>query len=148
MDAVPVADFHARVVCDTFPKGLSEPGSLLLFSILHAYQVEVSGPVLSDCPAVGAGSLIPAITQRHCGAVVAALWPGDDSRGEYTYWYQRWQEWGSYPRFEQLTPPERARMRWLINRLERHPFVTRLVPEDFDPAAEPAEPLSWPTDLN
>jgi hypothetical protein len=40
---------------------------------------------------------------------------------------------------------ERARMRWLIGRLERHPFVARLVPEDFDPAAAPdAEPLYSP----
>lgn len=141
MNAVLVADFHARIVRDTFDAGLSEADSLLLFAVLHSYQVEVSGPVLSNCPVVGAGSLIAAITQRHCGEVLSALWPGDLRRDDYMYWYRAWQDWGSYSRFDDLTAAERARMRWLIGQLERHPFVTRLVPEDFDPAATPdAEP--------
>src|SRR5262245_54657491 len=143
VDAVPVADFHARIVRDTFDAGLSEADSLLLFAVLHSYQIEVSGPVLSNCPAVGVGSLIAAITQRCCGEAVAALWPGDD-RGDYMFWYRAWQDWGSYSRFDDLTAAERARMRWLIGQLEQHPFVTRLVPEDFDPAADLAEPGAAP----
>lgn len=134
MNAVPIADFHIQIICDTFDAGLTEADSLLLFAVLHSYQIEVAGPVMRDRPAVGAGTLVPAITQRHCSEAVAALWAGDPRCGHYTFWYHCWQEWGSYSRFEQLTPAERARMRTLIAELERHPFVTRLVPEEFDPA--------------
>ncbi len=139
MDAVPIGDFHARIIRDTFGTNLSDENAMLLFSILHSYQIVITGPVLSDCPSSDAGSSIPAITQRHCGEALAALWAGTgDSRADYMYWYYRWQKWGSYSRFGELTPDERARMRQMIQQMEHHPFISRFVPEDFDPAADPA----------
>lgn len=133
MESLQKAHFHERVVRESFKKGLGDEATLLLFGILHCYEIELSAPVLSDCPNLVAGSELAALTQRGCGAAVAEMWAGeDDERASYVFWYHRWQHWGSYPRLESLTDDERARMRWLVGQLDRHPFVARVVPEDAD----------------
>src|SRR5262245_49321497 len=111
---------------------------MLLFTILHSYEIELSGAVLSDRPALGAGTRIGEETQRGCSAILAELWAGTgDPRADYMYWYHRWQDWGSYWRAERLTDEERARMRQMMRQMEEHPFVARFVPTDSDPAADP-----------
>ena len=140
MNSVPKDQFHDRIVCDSFPKGLGDEASMLVFGILHRYQIELAGPVLSDCPNLTAGSRMAPLTQRDCGQALAAMWAGtDDERASYMFWYHRWQEWGTDARLEKLTAEQRARMRKLMDRLGSHPFVARLVPEDpsFDPASDP-----------
>jgi hypothetical protein len=133
-------EFHARIVRDTFGPNLSDEDAMLLFAILHCYQVVLAGPVISDCPSAGDGSNVPAITQRHCGEVLATLWVDTgDRRADYTNWYYRWQSWGSYSRFEHLTEEERARMREMMQQMKQHPFVADFVPEDFAPAADPTK---------
>ncbi len=138
MDAVPLTEFHSRVDRDTFPNGMGEADALLLFTILHCYQIELAGPVIAGNPIPQAGSRLPADTQRCCGEAISELWVGTDTaQANYVYWYHLWQEWGSYSRLDQLTPDERRRMREMIGELEKHRFMIRLVPEDFDPAADP-----------
>ena len=138
MDTVSLDDFRGRIVRDTFGSDLSELDGLLVFAILHCYQIELSGPVLFNLSAE-AGTRIAAITQRSCSDAVAYIWSGpDEPRADEGFWYRRWQTWQADGRPEALQPDERARMRWLMQQLERHPFVSRIVAEDFDPAAEPA----------
>jgi hypothetical protein len=137
VEQVPLADFHSHVVRDSFPNGLSEQDSLLLFTVLHCYQFELAGSVISGTPAIAARTRLSAETQRGCGDLVAELWPAEVPQSNYMHWYRLWNEWGSYSRFAELTCSERSRMRWLISELEKHPFVARLVPEDFDPASDP-----------
>lgn len=136
MCRVSIYELHERIVRDTFPDGLSGADALLVFSILHSYQVELAGPVLTDRPC-GAGSLVPAGTQRECGSAIAGLWAGtEDRRAGYEHWYFEWNSRVGSP--ERHTAAERIRMRDLVRQIEGHPFVARLVPEDgHDPAAEP-----------
>ena len=139
MDAVPIDEFHGRIVRETFGRDLSNDDAMLVFSALHIYEIEVTGPVLSDRPVIETGSRIAAITQRSCSEALAAIWTGTaDRRADPTFWYFRWQEWGSYARVEQLSGAEAARMRLLMEQLEHHSFVARFAPDDWDPLADAA----------
>lgn len=138
MGPIPLMGFHKRVVCETFRRRMSDKSGLLLFTILHCYQIKVAGVGIVDVRCDDDGPLLAPLTQRGCGEVVASMWTGkDDPRGSCSYWYFLWNEWGSYSRFDRLTPEERARMRRMMAELERHPFVAWLIPDDFDPAADP-----------
>jgi hypothetical protein len=132
MDGTTVGELHGRLLRDTFPRGLGDRDAFLLFALFHQYQVELSGPVLTDGPQSREGYRVAAITQRGCSAALASLWHGtEDPRGHYAYWYYRWNgEWGSYAHAENLTQDEEARLRELTAKLEGHPFVRRFVPED------------------
>lgn len=129
-----IYDLHGRLLRDTFGNGLNDFDAFLIFALFHHYQIELSGPVLTDRPSMGAGDKVHADTQRGCSEAIASLWAGsDDDRADYTYWYRRWNaEWGSYAHSERLSLAERARLRFLMAELERHPFVRRFVPEDDD----------------
>jgi hypothetical protein len=129
-----IHDLHGRLLRDTFGRDLSDHDAFLIFALFHHYQVELEGPFLTDRPGLGAGDRIQADTQRGCAAALASLWSGcDDERGDYVYWYRRWNgDWGSYGHAEHLSAEEATRLRVLIAELERHRFVRRFVPEDGD----------------
>jgi hypothetical protein len=129
-----IYDLHGRLLRDTFGGGLSDPDAFLIFALFHHYQVELSGPVLTDRPNMRAGDKVHADTQRGCSEALASLWAGrDDERSSYAYWYHRWNgDWGSYGHAERLSPEEKSRLRSLVAELERHPFVRRFIPEDDD----------------
>jgi len=127
-----IHDFHARLLRDTFTNILDDSDAFLLFSLFHTHKIELAGAVLKDRPQLGRGDCIAAITQRHCAEALASLWrSGDDQRAHYTYWYWRWNgEWGSYGHAEHLTDVEQRRQRELIEMLEQHPFIERIIEED------------------
>jgi hypothetical protein len=107
-----IRQFHARVLRDTFGGPVDDRDAFLLFMLFHLSRVELTGPVLSDRPVC---TDIAAITQRHCGAALAALWRGrDDPRADYMHWYWRWNaEWQSYAHADNLNEDEAARLRVL-----------------------------------
>ena len=117
---------------DTFGPDTSDRDALLLFTIIHCCNVEVTGSVLKDRPSVKAGGRVEGITQRHCATALASLWKGtQDERARYTYWYFRWNgEWGSYGHVDALSREEVARLTELKGQLEKHPFVSRIIDED------------------
>jgi hypothetical protein len=125
---VSIGEFHNVLVLESFPEGLTDNDALILFGILHSLAIELAYPVLSD-RAVGV-TRISAPTQRSVGEAIAVMFPTGDERCDYFYWYRRWNEWGSYSRLEQLTQREIDRALELKRRLEEHPFVARLVPDD------------------
>ena len=126
-----IYDFHGRLLRDTFSGGVSDRDAFLLFALLHSYQVEISGSVLTDRPSLGAGARISARTQRDCAEALASLWRDTaDERANYAHWYRHWNtDWGWYRGAENLSEEDRLRLRELIAMLECHPFVERLVPE-------------------
>jgi hypothetical protein len=125
---VALSAFHSTLLRESFPTGLGDEDAVLVFTLLHCYAIELTGPVLSDCPQV---ELLPPITQRHCGEVLASLWESTlDPRNDYFFWYSRWNEWGSYSRVEAISAVERDSLMQLKQQLERHPLVKRLVPGD------------------
>ena len=133
-DPTTINDLLGRILRDTFRSDLNDLDVFLLFSIFHLYQIELAGAFLTDRPHLKGGDLIHADTQRGCSSAMASIWANsDDERSDYAYWYWRWNaDWGSYARLENLSDGEKERLRWLMGRLETHPFVRRLVPEDFD----------------
>src|SRR5262245_49611060 len=132
MKGTTILGLHGRLLRDTFGCNISDQDAFLLFTLFHMFQVELAGPVLTDRRQLGAGSRVCAITQRHCSQALASVWRGSgDPRGHYTYWYLRWNgEWGSYGHAENLSEEEQIRLRELTEKLEAHPFVRRLIPED------------------
>lgn len=129
-------DVWGVVVRDTFPDRLSDADALLLFNILHLYAIEPAVPLPPDTPWLVDGRF-EGDTQRGCGATLAGLWAGaDDWRANPVNWYYEWNVRMNYSGASRLTPEQRARTRELIRQIEQHPLVARLVPEDFDPAAE------------
>jgi hypothetical protein len=124
--------FHERLIADTFPQRLTDDDAFFVFAILHSYVTFLTGPVLSDAPEC---QKLFATTQRGAAEALTVLWHGsDDERAQSSYWYWKWNtDWEGYSHLENLSPLEKARMRNLKQRIEEHPFVARLEPEDDDP---------------
>ena len=129
MDRTTIYDLHGRLVRDTFGRRLTDADAFLVFVLFHTHRVVLSGPVLTDRPGVGE---VAADTQRGVSEALASAWAGtDDERADMYFWYYRWNgEWGSYGHAERLSPAEAGRLEQLRAALERHPFVSRLEPED------------------
>src|SRR5690349_15732544 len=124
--------FHERIVSDSFPQRLTDEDAFLVFAILHSYVIVLAGSFINDAPQC---DKIYATTQRGAADALAALWRGtDDERRDYTHWYWKWNtDWDAYRHLEALSPQEKARMHVLKQRIEEHPYIARLVPEDDDP---------------
>lgn len=127
-----IESLPGRLIRDTIGRGIDDRDAFLLFTLLHDYQIELAGPVLTDRPKLKEGDRVAAFTQRDCSAALASVWAGTkDPRADYTYWYIRWNgEWGSYGHAHALTEEESARLEILKGLIEKHPFVRRLVPDD------------------
>jgi len=124
-----IYDFHGRLLRDTFGRDLNDRHAFLLFTLFHTHQIDLAAPVLTDRPLV---LQVCPITQRHCAEALASVWSGcDDPRAKPAYSYWGWNgEWEAYHHVENLAGEEAERLRQLIGQLERHPFVSRIVPED------------------
>jgi len=129
VDGTTIYDLHGRLVRDTFGRRLSDSDAFLVFVLFHRYKVVLSAPVLTDRPGVRE---VAADTQRGVSEALASAWAGtEDARADLYFWYYRWNgDWGSYGHAERLSPAERERLEQLRAELERHPFVSRLQPED------------------
>jgi len=124
-----IDDLHGRLVRDTFGRRLTDSDAFLLFVLLHSYRIVLSGPVLTDRPAV---QEVAAHTQRGVSEALASAWAGtSDERANPYFWYYRWNgDWGSYGHAERLSLAEVERLGQLRMELERHPLVSRLEPVD------------------
>jgi hypothetical protein len=129
VDGTTIDDLLGQLVRDTFGRHLSDEDAFLVFTLLHTHRVLLCGPVLTDRPGV---LEVTADTQRGVAGALASAWAGTaDERADLYYWYFRWNgEWGSYEHANQLSPAERERLGQLRAEFERHPFVSRLEPED------------------
>jgi hypothetical protein len=129
VDGITIYDLHARLIRDTFGRRLNDVDAFLVFVLFHGYRLVLSGPILTDRPNV---QTVAALTQRSVSEVLASTWAGSaDERADPCFWYHRWNgDWGSYGHAERLSPEEQARLEDLRTELERHPFVSRLEPED------------------
>jgi hypothetical protein len=129
VDGTTISDLHGRLVRDTFGRRLSDQDTFLVFVLLHSCRVVLSGPVLTDRPGVRE---VAAHTQRGVSEALASAWAGTaDERADPSFWYHRWNgEWGAYGHAGRLSPEEQGRLEGLRAELERHPFVSRLEPED------------------
>ncbi len=133
-DGTTIYEFHGQILRDTFGCDLTDSDAFLLFALFHHYQIELSGAVVTDRPNLKAGDRIHAHTQRGCAAALASIWlASEDERADCMYWYRRWNgDWGSYGHAENLNNKESDGLRSLIQKLERHPYVRRFLPEDDD----------------
>jgi hypothetical protein len=127
-------ELHARLLRDMFGGDISDEDALLLFTIFHYHQVELSRPQVfaeEKRPDIYYRVLTAPLPLRQCAEVLASLWAGAlDLRAEPSHWLCRWQDdWGGYVRVRQLSVGEVARLQELICRLESHPFVRRLIPD-------------------
>ena len=80
-------------------RDVSESDSLLyMVRLLHTHSIRLRPAVKLDDVVIEDetnGIVLPAITQRHAAEVIASLWPEEKDRGNYAYWYWR---------YNQLTP--------------------------------------------
>lgn len=129
MGGTTIYDLHGCLFRDTFGRRLTDTDTFLVFVLFHTYRVVLSGPVLSDRPGV---LEVSADTQRGVSEALASAWAGTaDERADPYFWYYRWNsDWGSYGHAERLSAEEQSRLEELRLELERHPFVSRLEPDD------------------
>jgi hypothetical protein len=124
---------HEQLVKDTIRSRLSDGDAMLLFFLLHTYEIELLPDVLGDnCD----GAIVAAVTQRHAAEIIAVLYRDrakkrDDHRASYEHWYWKWNtDWGSYGREERFTAEDRRRLEELQSQLEAHPWVLELREEE------------------
>jgi hypothetical protein len=137
------AELHGRLLRDTFGRDIGDADALLLLTIFHYHQIELSRPqVLADerRPDIQYRVLAGPLALRQCAESLASVWSGDlDVRAEPSHWQCRWQdEWGGYTRVRRLSPTELTRLHELIRLLEDHPFVARLHADGSQPFPSPA----------
>jgi hypothetical protein len=132
MDASTTPNRHReRLVLETFQGPLPDEDALLLMTLLHMYRIVLAAGVCGGRPLV---SQLDGATQRRAALAVAALWrESRDERSDYFHWYWKWNtEWGGYQHLENLSLHEMDRLLQLKQRLEGHPHVRRLEPEEQD----------------
>jgi hypothetical protein len=125
-DGITLDDLHERLIRETLGSEINDRQAYLIFSLFHTHQIELTGPIVNDCPEI---VIIPAMTQRHCSEILASFWPEtSDVRGNYVHWYWKWNtDWNSG---ENLTEDDTECLRQLIEQLEGHAFISRIVYED------------------
>lgn len=128
MELVTARNFHKNLIQSLFAKRPSDEEALCVMLILHSCSIRLTKLVQVDGNVLG----FAAITSRHAAEVIASLFnAGKES--SYTHWYFRWNEdWQAYSILE--SPPKNlaeplARIRDMI---EAHPWVDRLVPDDWN----------------
>jgi hypothetical protein len=120
--------FHKAVLADVFPKRLNRADSMLLFALLHTYQINLAGAVITDAPSVRA---FAAITQRHCAECLAHLWRGtEDGRSRDSHWYHAWNSDWTYKRLDAHSGRELERFNEIKRILETQPMIDSLTPAD------------------
>jgi len=67
---VEMDQFHNRLVREAFKKALSDRDLMLLFHLLHMYEIEVEVGVLKDVM----GCVDSALTQNHASEMIASLY--------------------------------------------------------------------------
>lgn len=123
-----VEQFHQVVLRESFIQRLDDASVMLLFCLLHSYEIEVHPGVLHPNSSV----TVPAITQRHAGEVVASLFQGrrkkpDDYRADPSHWYWLWNtKWGSYSHAENLSDEESTELSRLRTQLEQHAWIAEI----------------------
>jgi hypothetical protein len=92
-------EIHQAITRSILSPETLEEEVLLYMALLHTHDIRLRPEVRLD-DVVQAdqtqGIVLPAITQRHAASVVASLWPPDDKRGQYEYWYSRYNRLTPY----------------------------------------------------
>lgn len=120
-------------VGESFDTSLNDHECMLLFGILHNRSVQFSD-----------GGVWCAVTQRHAGACLAAIWQngnpslrdsfrwGELAKADYVHWYWQWAEWNGEVCFHHLTEHEQRIVDRLQSQLEQHPSIRRIGPDIED----------------
>ena len=75
---------------------------------------------------------LAALTQRHAASVVASLWPIQNSKGQYEYWYSRYNRLTPYEVVSDVPSAENmARLQAFREALLSHPQSTPSMRNDL-----------------
>src|SRR5947208_16189263 len=86
-------EIHRVITRHVLSPEVSEEEVLLYMALLHTHDIWLKpGVRLEDVLQSDQtkGIVLPAITQRDAADAVASLWPTDNKRGRYEYWYSRY----------------------------------------------------------
>ena len=124
----PLYLFHERIVLETFPDGISEEDAFYLFALFHTWKLRLAGPVILDEPELR--ELQP-LSQKNAACALALLWPKDDRRSHYEYWYWMWNcDWNGYEHLLMLSDAEKSALQQMKSKLEGHFLVREFVSEE------------------
>jgi len=115
-------EFHRRLLKDVFSGPVSDTDAMLLFHLLHNYEIHLPENTIENWDK----TFILALTQRGAADAIAGLWAdSDDPRNDYTHWYGEWQR-----QDETLTEEHQERLVVLKQKIENHPWVTEMTLEE------------------
>ena len=124
----PLYLFHERIVLELFPDGITEEEAFYLYALLHCWTIRLAGPVILDEPDIR--ELEP-LNQKNAACALALLWPKEDRRSHYEYWYWMWNcDWNGYEHLLMLTAEEKHALDAMKRKIEGHAFVKELVGEE------------------
>lgn len=107
----------------------TDEDALALMVLLHTHSVSLREPVVEDRPNVVA---FAALTQRHVASVLASAWPNrtDGQRTVYGYWYYLFNSRTPFEVVEDVPEEWLPRLQTVRQRIESHPVVRSVRPED------------------
>lgn len=122
-------DAHAILAGEALARPLTEDDTLALMILLHTHRILFRAPILEDRPGVMG---MDAITQRDVADVAARLWPdrADTAPTDYRHWYWLFNTHTPYEVVEDIPRDWARRVERLRSRLERHPQVAAVQPEE------------------
>jgi hypothetical protein len=103
---------------------------LLYMALLHTHNIQLKpGFMVEDIVQndLSKPLVLPAITRRHAASVVASLWPDDENKRRYEYWYSLYNKTTPYEALSEMPAEELARLMELRGHLLRDPRVESVV---------------------
>jgi hypothetical protein len=87
---------------------------LLMFMVLlHTHDIQLKRGILLEDAHQADPSLpivLRAVTHRHAASIVASLWPRNDKRGAYEYWYAQYNTATPYEVVSDIPPAQLRRL--------------------------------------
>ena len=124
-EQTPIEAFHEKIVIETFSSNMSDDEAFFVFALLHMYRIGFADTTKIAGLSAPDTEFVYPISQRGAAHALAVLWNQyDDERGDYMYWYRKWNTvWEGYSHFEHLTHEEQDKLAILKQQLEHHPLV-------------------------
>ncbi len=122
------SNFHETLAKEILDDSVKEIDVLCLMLLLHACQINLSEDAVVSDGYRG----FAAITTRHASEVAASLFP-QKPQSEPSYWYVKWNgEWNVYGIIEDIPDDLKKPLELMKKRIESHPWINKLVDEDWD----------------
>ena len=119
-------EFHRAIARAALPEDATEEDVLLYMALIHLHGLRLKQGVSFDDVAQGEREravTLAALTQRHAASVVASLWPIQDSKGQYEYWYSRYNRLTPYEVVSDVPSGKMARLQAFREALLGHPQI-------------------------